>query len=182
MASMKYWIWLSSQTALRPTEKAAVLKAYGDPETAFFAPKGDLARVEGLRESAAEALEARDLADANRILGACDAQNIRVISLQDTLYPRRLKQIYAPPPCDLCQGQAAGSGRGGRHRRRRYPRGDALRDLGGAGAGGRHCPLRRRGTLRPRSGDRRGGGQGGSGGRRPLHRCARHLPDRKSVV
>ena len=105
MASMKYWIWLSSQTALRPTEKAAVLKAYGDPETAFFAPKGDLARVEGLRESAAEALEARDFADANRILGACDAQNIRVISLQDTLYPRRLKQIYAPPPVIYVKGR-----------------------------------------------------------------------------
>ena len=102
---MKYWIWLSSQTALRPTEKAAVVKAYGDPEAAFFAPKGDLARVEGLRESAAEALEARDLADANRILGACDAQNIRVISLQDTLYPRRLKQIYAPPPVIYVKGR-----------------------------------------------------------------------------
>lgn len=105
MASMKYWIWLSSLTRLRPVEKAAVLKAYSDPEAAFFAPKGDLSRIEGLRESAAEALEERDLGEANRILAACDEQNLRVISLQDTLYPRRLRQIYAPPPVIYVKGR-----------------------------------------------------------------------------
>ncbi len=97
MASVKYWVWLASQNGLRPNEKAAVLRAFGDPETAFFSPKGELARTEGLRAEAAEALEKRDLSEANRILDACEAQNIRVICLQDTVYPRRLRQIYAPP-------------------------------------------------------------------------------------
>lgn len=105
MASMKYWVWLASQTKLRPGEKTAILKAYGDPEAAFFAPKGELQRVEGLRDVAVEALEAHDLREANRILGACDEQGIRIVSLQDTLYPYRLKQIYAPPPVLYVKGR-----------------------------------------------------------------------------
>lgn len=105
MSSLKYWVWLAAQTELRPSEKTALLHAYSDPEAAFFAPKGDLLRVEGMREVAAETLEKRDLSEANRILGACEEQNIRVISLQDTLYPGRLKQIYAPPPVLYCRGK-----------------------------------------------------------------------------
>lgn len=105
MSSLKYWVWLAAQTELRPSEKTALLHAYGDPEAAFFAPKGDLLHVEGLRETAAETLEKRDLTEANRILGACEEQNIRVLSLQDTLYPGRLKQIYAPPPVLYCKGR-----------------------------------------------------------------------------
>ena len=102
---MKYWVWLASLEGLRPREKTAVLKAYGDPERAFFAPKGDFSRVEGLRESACEALEERDLREANRILGACEEQNLRVIPLGDALYPERLKQIYAPPPVLYAKGR-----------------------------------------------------------------------------
>ena len=105
MASVKYWVWLASLDALRPVEKAAVIRTYGDPEAAFFAPKGDVLRVEGLRETAAEALEQRDLRAANRILGACEEQNLRVICQQDTIYPRRLKQIYAPPPVLYAKGR-----------------------------------------------------------------------------
>ena len=105
MASVKYWVWLASLDQLRPSEKTAVLRVYGDPEAAFFAPKGDFSRVEGLRELAAEALEQRDLRAANRILGACEEQNLSVICLQDTLYPRRLKQIYAPPPVLYAKGR-----------------------------------------------------------------------------
>ena len=105
MASVKYWVWLASLDTLRPAEKAAVIRTYGDPEAAFFAPKGDVSRVEGLRETAAEALEQRDLRAANRILGACEEQNLRVICQQDTIYPRRLKQIYAPPPVLYAKGR-----------------------------------------------------------------------------
>ena len=105
MASVKYWVWLASLSELRPSEKTALLRAYGDPETAFFAPKGDFSRVEGLRDAAVEALEQRDLREANRILGACEEQNLHVICLQDTLYPRRLKQIYAPPPVLYAKGR-----------------------------------------------------------------------------
>ena len=105
MASAKYWVWLASLRALRPAEKTAVLRAFGDPEAAFFAPRGAMAAVEGLRESAEDALEQRDLGEANRILGACEAQQLRVICLQDTAYPRRLRQIYAPPPVLYARGR-----------------------------------------------------------------------------
>lgn len=105
MAALKYWVWFASLEELRATEKSAVLNAYGDPEAVFFAPKGDLNRVEGLRETAAEALEKRDLSAANRILAACEEEHIRVVPLCDALYPRRLRQIYAPPPVLYLRGR-----------------------------------------------------------------------------
>ena len=105
MASVKYWVWLASQERLTSAEKTAVLSAYGDPEAAFFSPRGDLNRVEGLRESSAEALERRDLRESNRILDACDEQGLRVICLQDTAYPLRLKQIAAPPAVLYAKGR-----------------------------------------------------------------------------
>ncbi len=105
MASVKYWVWLASLDKLRPMEKAAVIKRFGDPEAAFFSPKGSMQQIEGLREMACEALEERDLHEANRILGACETQNIRVITQQDTIYPRRLRQIYAPPPVLYAKGR-----------------------------------------------------------------------------
>ena len=101
MASVKYWVWLASQERLTSAEKTAVLSAYGDPEAAFFSPN----RVEGLRESSAEALERRDLRESNRILDACDEQGLRVICLQDTAYPLRLKQIAAPPAVLYAKGR-----------------------------------------------------------------------------
>ncbi len=105
MASEKYWVWLASLDKLRPQEKTAVVKRFGDPEAAFFSPKGAMHEIEGLRETAAEALEERDLREANRILGACEEQNIRIITQQDTIYPRRLRQIYAPPPVLYAKGR-----------------------------------------------------------------------------
>ena len=105
MASLKYWVWLASLEELRPLEKRAVLDRFGDPEAAFFAPKGELKSVTGLRETAGEALEKRDLRETNRILEACELQNLRVLCLSDPLYPKRLKQIYAPPPVLYVKGR-----------------------------------------------------------------------------
>ena len=97
MASAKYWVWLAAQERLSVAEKAALLRSYGDPEAVFFAPKGELSRVEQLRESSMEELEKHDLRRANEILGACEEQGLRIICQQDSGYPARLKNIYAPP-------------------------------------------------------------------------------------
>lgn len=97
MAGRKYWVWLAAQEGLRAGEKTAVLQHYGDPESAFFAPRGEYAKLEDLRPEAAEALERRDLSRAAQILEDCERQGLRVVTWQDTDYPTRLKNIYAPP-------------------------------------------------------------------------------------
>ena len=42
-------------------------------------------------------LQDKDLGDANRALAICDREHIRVLTIQDAVYPQRLLQIYDPP-------------------------------------------------------------------------------------
>ena len=46
MPALKYWVWLAD-AEVSAMSKAAILRHYGDAERAFFAPSGELARLEG---------------------------------------------------------------------------------------------------------------------------------------
>ena len=96
MASLDYWLWLSS-AGLSPRAKAALLARYGDAEAAFYAPEGDIASTPGVGRAEAAVLERRDLKPAAEIRGKCEEQGLRILTLQDADYPGRLKQIWSPP-------------------------------------------------------------------------------------
>ena len=92
-----YWLWLSSLAEVSLNAKAALLEAFGSPGEAFHAPKGAFAHVEGISQRDAALMEERDLTAAEAIPALCEAQNIRIITLDSGEYPQRLKEIYAPP-------------------------------------------------------------------------------------
>ena len=48
MASVKYWLWLTSLPGLSPQGVRAVLAHFGTPEGAYFADSGAYALAEGL--------------------------------------------------------------------------------------------------------------------------------------
>ena len=97
MSALKYWIWLSSLESVGIRAKAAVIRRFGDAESAFFAPAGVFADMEGVSAAEAAALEKRELGRVSEILGDCEAQGVSVVTMQDALYPKRLKSIWAPP-------------------------------------------------------------------------------------
>lgn len=97
MSALRYWVWLSSLDALSPRAKTALIRRYGDAESVFFAPRGALGETEGVSPAEAALLEQRDLSRVDEILADCERQQLGVITLQDALYPARLKQIAAPP-------------------------------------------------------------------------------------
>ena len=97
MASIRYWVWLSSVSMASPKARAALIAHYGDPERAFLAPPGDFASVPGVSAGEAALFEKRDLAAADRILERCAREQITVLTMQDAAYPRRLLNIFAPP-------------------------------------------------------------------------------------
>ena len=68
MASIKYWVWLSAQTGVSPAATAALLRHYGDAETAFFAPAGEFGRIKGISAGDAAVLESRDMSRVEDIL------------------------------------------------------------------------------------------------------------------
>ena len=104
MAALQYWLWLSA-AGLRPRALAALLERYGDAEAAFFAPKGEYASLPGIGKAEAAVLERRDLLRARQIQDLCEEQGIRILTLQDADYPRRLRQIYAPPAVLYVKGR-----------------------------------------------------------------------------
>lgn len=104
MSALSYWIWLSN-AELSVRTKAALMEHYGDAETAFFAPAGEFAHIEGVSRADAAILEKRDMSDTARIIEECQAQGLSVISYQDSAYPSRLRNIYAPPPVLYVKGR-----------------------------------------------------------------------------
>ena len=97
MSALKYWIWLSSLEGVSVRAKAAVIRRFGDAESAFFAPKGVLGGTEGVSPAEAAVLEQKKLGRADEILGDCEAQKLSIVTMQDALYPKRLRAIWAPP-------------------------------------------------------------------------------------
>ena len=97
MSALKYWIWLSSVEGVSIRARAELIRRFGDAESAFFAPDGSFAATEGVSPAEAALLEKRDLSRVSEILGDCEAQGLSVVTMQDALYPKRLKAIWAPP-------------------------------------------------------------------------------------
>ena len=104
MAALEYWLWLSA-SEISARAKAAVLEQFGDPETAFFAPDGALAGLEGLSRQEGETLERRNLGAVNGIVTACAQQELHILTMQDAAYPRRLTHIFAPPAVLYVRGE-----------------------------------------------------------------------------
>ena len=53
MSELKYWLWLSSLTGVRPRVKRLLIERYGGVREVYFAPRGDYAALGGLTEQAA---------------------------------------------------------------------------------------------------------------------------------
>ena len=105
MSAVRYWLWLSSLGALGARGRAAVIRRFGDPESAFFSPSGAFEGTEGLSQTETAALEKRDLSAADEVMEACREQGLRIITMQDAAYPSRLKGIYAPPVVLYVKGE-----------------------------------------------------------------------------
>lgn len=97
MSTLKYWIWLSAFTGMRPITRFKLLSAFGDPEKIYFADEKLLRDSMELTDAERALLLDKNLEKANAILGKCQERNIGIITLRDVSYPQRLKNIYDPP-------------------------------------------------------------------------------------
>ena len=91
-----YWIWFDSRKHMSALQKLALLERFSGPESIYHARKRELLE-QGLSAEALESLLERDLTPARRILDQCAALDIRILTLSDRQYPKRLKNISDPP-------------------------------------------------------------------------------------
>lgn len=105
MASLKYWLWLTSLEGLTIQQRLALLGHFGQPDKVYFGDSGEYALVEGMTRQAMNALADKSLDRADKILGDCERLGLRIITIQDAEYPDRLRNIYDPPLLLYVQGR-----------------------------------------------------------------------------
>lgn len=97
MSNLKYWLWLTKRRGLAGQALWDVLDHFGSPERAYFADAEEYRLISGLSSGAALSLADKSLEAADKILGDCDRLSIRIMTIQDAIYPERLRAIHQPP-------------------------------------------------------------------------------------
>ena len=105
MAQLKYWLWLANLPKLNNQMKLALLEHFGEPDKIYYGEKEEYFLVQGMTKSLAQELENKGLEAADRILGDCDRLGLRILTIRDTEYPDRLRNIYDPPLLLYVQGR-----------------------------------------------------------------------------
>lgn len=96
MASLKYWVWLSCIGNVRPYVKYRLTEEMDGPENVFFAGKDEM-MFAGANAKEADRLMDKSMAAAERALAYCEEKHITVLTIQDAIYPERLRSIADPP-------------------------------------------------------------------------------------
>ena len=104
MADLKYWLWLTTRKGMSAARVLAVLDHFVTPERAYYADREDYEALP-LPASLWQGLLDKKLEQADRILGDCDRLGLRILTLRDTEYPDRLRNIYDPPLVLYVQGR-----------------------------------------------------------------------------
>lgn len=94
---LTHWIWLAHRPGVRDWMKIRLLAHFSDPEDIFFADREAYSSIDGLTEDALAGLEDKDLSSAQEILDRCEQEDLKILTLQDELYPEKLRNIYDPP-------------------------------------------------------------------------------------
>lgn len=98
MSNIVYWIWFAEKH-LTARARGALFERFGDPKGVYFAEKSAVSALD-IGDAAFAALEDKDLREAERIVYRCADEDIAIVTLQDAVYPERLRNI-PDPPCVL---------------------------------------------------------------------------------
>jgi len=97
-----YWIWLATRQNLSRSKQLDLLEYFLTPDAIYNC--NSYPRELELSENALWSLEDKDLSAARRLIRSCSDKKIRIITLQDTIYPTRLRQIHDMPVVLYCKG------------------------------------------------------------------------------
>ncbi len=94
---LKYWLWLTSMSAVGNQTRLALLQHFENPENIYYAEEADLKMVESLKPNQISAILEHNLNPAEHILADCQRYGQRILTIRDAEYPVRLRSIYDPP-------------------------------------------------------------------------------------
>ena len=95
---MLYWIWLTQIKGVGPKRQRLLLGKFNTPENIYRASFKELLQCPGIGNSTAKSIiEERSLEKAKTILDSVNDLNIKLLSLDDSLYPPEAKAIEEMP-------------------------------------------------------------------------------------
>ncbi len=92
---LKYWIWLTTRKGLGTCSVCQLLRHFASPEAIYHADSKSIETIKGLHNP--EALQDKNLREAEKILRDCRNKGISLVTMQDAAYPRRLLALEDPP-------------------------------------------------------------------------------------
>ncbi len=105
MERLLYWLWLESMQGLGKVKIGRLLEHFGNPEVIWRADSKAFKKIHGLSDKDIHQLGNKDLDNAKKILETMNRMDIQAITIQDTVYPERLKHIFDPPRILFVRGE-----------------------------------------------------------------------------
>lgn len=105
MSARVLWIWLASRHGVPARVTNMLLEQFGTPEQIYAADRDRLQQVMPLQQAHVDALCDKSLDEAQKIADTCEEQEITILTLTDSGYPERLRQIADPPLVLYVRGQ-----------------------------------------------------------------------------
>lgn len=95
---MLYWIWLTQINGVGPKRQRALLKKFNSPKKIYEASFNELLECNGIgSKTAKEIAEGKSLEKAKIIFNNTIDLDIKLLTLKDSLYPLRAKEIEEMP-------------------------------------------------------------------------------------
>ena len=94
---LKYWVWLASLPGVGSRAKLQLLEHFSSPEEIYYAQPEELLLTGAVNKAQAQLLADKSLARAEDVLSACAKTGQFIVTMDDTTYPSRLRDIFDPP-------------------------------------------------------------------------------------
>lgn len=92
-----YWLWFHLLTGLTVSQKRALLEYFHDPEQLYRATESAYRTAVQLPEEGYTALSDKELKNARALAAECSQKRIGIVTIGDSGYPARLRQIPDAP-------------------------------------------------------------------------------------
>ncbi len=96
---LKYWLAWNKISDIGPKRFHKLIKYFGSAENAWHAKSGEILKVLSLSNKISSRIsEEKNNINPNKELDLLDQHKVRVLTINDGLYPQNLKEIHDPPP------------------------------------------------------------------------------------
>ena len=92
-----YWLWFHLLTGLTVSQKRALLEYFHDPEQLYRATESAYRTAVQLPEESYTALSDKELKNARALAAECSQKRVGIVTIGDSGYPARLRQIPDAP-------------------------------------------------------------------------------------